>query len=323
MTECIDISPIRYLQSEIFRWSFSSSVPAATGQSSFSHIKLGLPTNILRWFCLARESRPWLCPRQGGSKLSLDEDAILVSFLRDDGLHLVLLAVSLNDVLVVFRSDEEGNLVAIARNERSVTGTVNVLAAVGRTFEEANEAVMLYARQMVEKEIRDMRKEIVSMTKSISSESLDEWYDTFAYCTWNGLGQDLTEQKISDALDRMSKSGICFSTIIIDDNWQSIDDFGPNNFHHRWIEFEANRMAFPRGLKQTISAIKEQHSSIKHVAIWHGILGYWNGIAPDGELARCYKTKTIKKQDNGFFGGGCLVAVDADDAHMLYDDFYK
>lgn len=49
-------------------------------------------------------------------QFSLTEDAILASFLRRDGLHIVLLAISLEDVLTVFKSDEKGNIVAFARN---------------------------------------------------------------------------------------------------------------------------------------------------------------------------------------------------------------
>ncbi len=46
--------------------------------------------------------------------------------------------------------------------------------------------------------------------------------DGLSYCTWNGLGQNLTEQKLFDALDSLSKNNINISNLIIDDNWQSL-----------------------------------------------------------------------------------------------------
>lgn len=304
-------------------WAISIPIPAATEQSAFSRVNLCLPVDMLRWFCLARESRPWLCPRQGRNKFTSEEDAILVSLLLRDGLHLVLLAFSSNDVLTVIKADCNGNLIAVARNERSTAGIGSILAAVGKTFEDANQAVMSHAKAIAAREMEGIKNEIESMVTHIPPDSLEDWYDSFAYCTWNGLGQALTDEKLYHSLESISKAGINFSTMIIDDNWQSIDENGANNFHHRWIEFEADRKTFPRGLKHTISTIRERYPFIKHIAVWHGILGYWNGISPEGTLAKCYKKKTLKKQNNGFLGGGSLVAVDPDDVQQLYNDFYQ
>ncbi len=304
-------------------WAISIPIPAATGQSAFSRVNLGLPVDISRWFCLARESRPWLCPRQGRYKFALKEDAILVSLLLRDGLHLVLLAVSLHDILTVIQADGNGNLIAVVRSERSTASIGSVLAAVGRTFEDANRAIMSHARVMAAREMKGVRNEIEPMVTSLPPNSLEDWYDSFAYCTWNSLGQKLTDEKLYHALETMSKAGINFSTMIIDDNWQSIDKHGANNFHHRWMEFEADIKAFPLGLKHTISTIRERYPFIKHIAVWHGIMGYWNGISPEGALAKCYKTRTLKKQSDGFLSGGSLVVVDADDAQQLYNDFYE
>ncbi|TVY90006.1 putative galactinol--sucrose galactosyltransferase [Lachnellula willkommii] len=310
-------------RSEERAWSISYSIPAAIERSAFVNIDLGLPLNTLRWFCLARESRPWLCPRQGRGNFSPEEDAVLVSFLRRDGLHFVLLAVSVDDNLTVIKPGKDGTLIAVSRNEAPAPRTAYIIAATGRTFERANEAAIYHAKSIVTEKTKDTRLEIESLASTILPKCLEEWYDSFAYCTWNGLGQNLTDEKIYDALDVMSNAGIFFSTIIIDDNWQSIDRYGSNNFHHRWIEFEADRKAFPRGLKHTVSMIRERNPSVKHIAVWHGIMGYWNGIAPDGHVAKCYKTQTMKKQDNGFFGGGSLVAIDASDVHRFYEDFYQ
>lgn len=321
---CLTGSQLSDKQEDTRVWSISSTVPAAGGISCYHRSNLGQPLNMLRWFCLARESRPWLCPRQGSTKFSPNEDAILVSVLREDGLNLVLLALSLEELLTVFTHDENGNIVVLARNDRLIPGTTHILAAVGKTFEDANRAVMDSAKLiMIERESSDIRTEIQSTVKNLEPKGLENWYDSFAYCTWNGLGQNLTDEKLYYALETMTEAGISFSTLIIDDNWQSIDDFGSNNFHHRWKEFEADRKAFPHGLKQTISTIRKRYPSLKHIAVWHGIVGYWNGISPDGAISRNYKTKTLKKQNNGFFGGGFLVAVDACDAHLLYDEFYK
>lgn len=72
---------------------------------------------LARWVSLVRISRPWLAARQGKGQFSLTEDAILASFLRWDGLYIVVLALSLEDVLTIFKSAEKGNLVAFARSD--------------------------------------------------------------------------------------------------------------------------------------------------------------------------------------------------------------
>jgi hypothetical protein len=46
--------------------------------------------------------------------------------------------------------------------------------------------------------------------------------DGLSYCTWNGIGQHLTEQKLFDALESLAKNEINISNLIIDDNWQSL-----------------------------------------------------------------------------------------------------
>lgn len=46
--------------------------------------------------------------------------------------------------------------------------------------------------------------------------------DGLSYCTWNGIGQHLTEEKLFSALESLAKNEINISNLIIDDNWQSL-----------------------------------------------------------------------------------------------------
>ncbi len=38
------------------------------------------------------------------------------------------------------------------------------------------------------------------------------------------------------------------------------------------MEFEADKVAFPEGLHGTVSKIRKDHSSIRHVAVWHALV---------------------------------------------------
>lgn len=223
-------------------WSITAKATPAQGEKSgYSTHKLGLPTDFVRWFSLVRLWSPWLAPRQGKGLPLAEKDGILYSFLRKDGLHVVVLAISgIDNVLTVLKQD--GNaLAAVARNDEAREGIMRVVIAVGGSFEEANAAVLYQARSIVsnnnifsaeEQATFDehSRKEKANMAHEGDAHAnwVQDWYDGFTcksnvvlqpsrffrtnsasiVCTWNALGQDLTEEKISGALESLEKNGI-------------------------------------------------------------------------------------------------------------------
>ena len=299
---------------------------ALGGKSSHMSFNLGTPRSFTRWFSLTRIWTPWLAPRHGQGTFAPTEDALLSSFLRWDGLHLVMLPVSgINDILSILRPDGKGNVILHSKSDRETQGSVDVLVAVGRTFEAALAAVMYGARKVVAGNLsgsEGIRSEMESLiNEGVKPEWMENWYDGLTYCTWNALGQNLDEQKIFDALDILKANDISITNLIIDDNWQSLDNAGGSQFKRGMTDFEANKEGFPSGLKHTVTTIRDNHPNIQHVAVWHALLGYWGGISPTGSIAKKYKTKEVRKQDG--VAGGTMTVVDADDAPRFYDDFYK
>jgi len=259
-------------------WFLTAPVSAAQGAASgWSSTSLGTPRSFTRWFSLVRIWSPWLAPRHGKNTFSPPQDAVLSSFLRWDGLHLVLLAVSgIEDVLTVFKPDGQGNVIISARNERPEAGKARVIAAVGTTFEAANAAVMYHARNIVrgdEYMNDEIKAEIkVAIENDVNAQWMENWYDGLTYCTWNALGQDLNEDKIYNALNILKENNIKITNLIIDDNWQSLEKVGENQFQRGWTDFEANKQGFPYGLKHTVVNIRDQHPDIQHIAVWHAIV---------------------------------------------------
>lgn len=222
-----------------------------------------------------------------------------------------------------------------------------MLVGLGDDFESANAAVMYHARDIVssyETATGEQQREFEAMKKGDEASKLwaENWYDGLTYCkwlpnidledadvwigTWNALGQRLTEEKVLRAVTTLAENNINITNFIIDDNWQSIDYRGDGQFQHGWVEFEAERKAFPNGLKGMVSKIREKHPSIQHVAVWHAILGYWGGLSPDGKLAQTYKTVEVVREDakrRNLPLGGKLVAVAKEDVPKFYDDFYR
>ncbi|KAH8816375.1 glycoside hydrolase family 36 protein [Xylogone sp. PMI_703] len=315
-------------------WSVEASIEPAVGESSvIKDVVFGLPWGkgkFLRWFALIRIWSPWLAPRQGKSTFELDKPGILCSFLNDEGQHLVLLALSgIDNVMTLFTSNNDGNVVLRVRNDNEETSVSRVLVALGDSFESANAAVMYHARKFVvesEKATGQEQEEMKALIEGVRPEWLENWYDGLTYCTWNALGQQLTEEKILKAVEILAEKKINITNIIIDDNWQNIDYRGEGQFQHGWNDFEAEPKAFPHGLKWLTQQIREKQPSIQHIAVWHALLGYWGGLAPDGKIAQTYKTVEIIREDSKRRNlplGGKLTVIAKEDVKKFYDDFYR
>lgn len=339
-------------------WRVSGTVPPASEtQSSTREVALGVPASVVRYFTLVRIWTPWLGPRHGGKKFRvMTEDAVVCSFLRSDGAHLVLLGVSgVDHMVTVFGSGEEGEIVIKAQSDNTESAKFQALVSVAGDFEiamsaviyEARKAVRFPAQEQLDKpatdEEKDQGEERPSSSESSQSDDLvvvekdpkiqwmTQWYDGLTYCTWNGLGQNLTEGKLLHALDTLQAHGIKIGNLIIDDNWQSLDNDGDSQFKRRWTRFEGNPKAFPHGLKQTVQTIRQRQPHIDHIAVWHALFGYWGGISPDGDLAQRFRTKEVKVKLDPDAGGpiahafdsGSLLAIEPDDIQTFYDEFYS
>lgn len=234
-----------------------------------------------------------------------------------------MLALSLDDILITLGSDSSGNILARCRNDRASVGTGRVFVATAMQADVAIAAVLRSARTLVHSRVRKQSTDCHAELTAHAKQLVEDWHDGLAYCTWNGLGQGLTPAKIIDAVDRLSSSGVHAPNLIIDDNWQSLDFAGESNFQHRWTAFEANKENFPGGLKALTSEIRCRFPFIQNIAVWHGIFGYWAGIANTGDVARAYAMRTVKRREDIWLGGGEMTTVDGPDAHSLFDDFYR
>lgn len=194
-------------------WSLTGKVEGALGRSSrYKTLLLGKPKAFSRWMALVRLWAPWLAPRQGKKTLDLDREAVICSFQLCTGAHLVLLALSgINDVLSLFTSDKDGNILLSLRNDSKDEAVGHVLISVGPEFEMALASAIYQARRLVSPYINDGPRSAEMMKvfqQEIKPEWMEAWYDGLTYCTWNGLGQNLTEEKVFTALDSLEKNHV-------------------------------------------------------------------------------------------------------------------
>ncbi|KAI0804423.1 raffinose synthase Sip1 [Xylaria sp. FL0064] len=306
-------------------WTIEATVgPASDGVSAYADVELGTPWGgFVRYFALVRRSPAWLGPRHGKATFSLDKDALLCSFLSHEGKHLVLLGISnINSVITLLRSSNYGPVMASLRNDENATSSGILLAAVGDNIESAIAAAMYHARALTLPGTHSTIPQKPSIeSKELRPEWMQDWCDGLGYCTWNALGQRLTEDKIIKAVEGLKENNINISNLIIDDNWQDVDYDGPDSNSYGWKRFEAEPEAFPNGLKHTVSRIRQIFPSIEHVAVWHALLGYWGGISPRGDIAQKYQTVQVRRE--GWKVGGPMTVIANADVERFYNDFYR
>ncbi|KAJ6779979.1 hypothetical protein PWT90_03357 [Aphanocladium album] len=315
------VSTLRSQAPDTRLWSLTSRIaPSSSNKSSFKDIDIGTPFNhFQKWFALVRTGIPWLAPRKGFTQFALDKGAILCSFSNDAGRNLVLLAVSgVDDILALFQSTNANSITLHARNDAPTERDITVLVSEGYEVDKAIAAVVYHARSLIWKYSESTNQSPqFNISTDFKPQWRENWYDGLGYCTWNSLGQNLTEDKILEALGKLEQNGVNISNLIIDDNWQSIDTTSQGE--PGWLEFEANSTGFPGGLRGAVSKIKRSHRNIQHIFVWHALLGYWGGISPRGKIAEKYKTIQVEREDDG----ANMTVVDYDDISKLYDDFYS
>jgi hypothetical protein len=252
---------------------------------------------------------PWMGPRQGSGNFAIDsENALMMGYLRSDGRHVVVLAISgLVATTTYIKSGGDGKVILNSRNDSTEPQTCHALVATGLDWHKTAEATFQAARNLLQQ---------FGVTEDDSPPEMEplwreSWYDGLGYCTWNSLGRELTHDRVIEALQDLNDKGVLISTVIIDDNWQSLDA------QRRWDNFEANEF-FPKGLRGLTSEIRKRFKNVQHIAVWHAIIGYWEGVSPDGWIAKNYNCTTVKRH-----GGADVTVVDETDVERMYNDFYK
>jgi hypothetical protein len=164
-------------------WSITSPVSAASGSTSgYLENKLGRPVDFARWFALVRLWSPWLAPRQGKGRFQPDKEAILASFEREDGSHLVIVAVSgVDDVLTTLGHDGEGGIVVHSQNDGTNDGVSRLIAAVGKNFEHGIAAAMYHARKLV-MQYQATSGEVEAEFKALAEDFKPEWLENWCMC---------------------------------------------------------------------------------------------------------------------------------------------
>jgi hypothetical protein len=108
-----------------------------------------------------------------------------------------------------------------------------------------------------------------------------EVFTRLGWCSWNAYGQAVTADKIVQSVRSMREKQIPFGFVLVDDGWLSVKD-------QKLTAFDADQSKFPGGMAALARRMREEYK-VPHVGVWHTFQGYWNGVAPDSEVARGHK----------------------------------
>ncbi|KAF8542529.1 glycoside hydrolase superfamily [Trichophaea hybrida] len=214
----------------------------------------------------------------------------MMGFLRSDGRHVVVLGISgLRSTTTYIRS-EAGRVLLKSLNDSGKPQVHRALISTGLNWQSTVDAY-------------SMPPGCCYLTLGSRKPPPPPEMEPL----WRN--HELTQDRILDSLQDLHDNGIFVTTVIIDDNWQSLDN------KMRWDKFEANEY-FPNGLKGLTAEIRRRFKHIKHIAVWHAVIVLltlrWGWIATN------YSTTTIK-----WHGGNDVTLVDETDIHRLYNDFYR
>lgn len=189
-------------------WSLTIGVERAKGKVP-GRIRLEYPIGSHRWMGLTRLSTPWIGPEHHTTGFHPHrKDVVMCSFLRKDGLHLIFLPLSgVDDVKTMIRSSEGGHMILDARNDGLKDGLARILVSVGTDYQCALAATMYHARKLVQGQ-STMTDEALPPSEGIKPQWMQNWYDGLTYCTYNGLGRDLSEDLILDALESLKHNQV-------------------------------------------------------------------------------------------------------------------
>ena len=84
-------------------------------------------------------------------------------------------------------------------------------------------------------------------------------------------------------MEEFRRKNIPVSWVLLDDGWSDVD-----RKNGTLRSFGADPSRFPKGLSHTVRLLKDEFG-VKYVGVWQAFQSYWNGVDPNGEVARRMK----------------------------------
>ena len=102
-------------------------------------------------------------------------------------------------------------------------------------------------------------------------------FENMGWCTWDSLGQDVSEEAIFKKMDEFEEKNITMPWVLIDDGWSYV-----NKENLTLKSLDADPIKFPNGIAGTVKVLKEKYH-VSYVGVWQAFKGYWNGLEENSE----------------------------------------
>ncbi|RPA77091.1 glycoside hydrolase [Ascobolus immersus RN42] len=315
-------------KSVIFR--ITTDTNAATEQAGAT-MRLVTFSKVSQWMAISKIAAPWMGPQWSSSPVVDLEgrDTMMLLVQQDDGNHICIVVVSGQK-----SKFDPGKTVGTRYlfSDNAFPNEVFVRAFADGTAEVSEVEVLVYMGVGIDPItlVSDLMR-FVGTDPQVQQNTAPDvvqqakqdrfWTQGLSYCTWNGLGWDLSSEKIKNVLDGLASKGIKIANLVVDDNWQTLSgrSYGSAG---TWSDFEANEK-FPGGLKEMVRATKSSFPWIQNIGVWHALHGYWDGITPGSKLAQSYDTIQAEWMDNVNQVKKNLTFISPKDIGRFYMDFYK
>ena len=125
-----------------------------------------------------------------------------------------------------------------------------------------------------------------------------EVFEYLGWCSWDAFHMDVTHEGLLQKAEEFKQKEIPVRWAIIDDMWAEVHNNNIPTMHSRELySFEADPKRFPNGLAAAVGDLKEQYGL--KVGIWYPTMGYWNGIDPEGPIAKEHSDLLTISLNNG------------------------
>lgn len=282
---------------------------------------LGSPVNMEQYVALERKLVSWLTPATGKAleTLGWNHRGAFFAYQRSDALHVVVLPMSgtPDSCTTHLQVNDNREIELVTQNDSSrpqISGQ-RVLIGVGSDLAIVTAELFAASKQIIYGDSAlpvSLNEKFNLVSLENSAPKGHRWYDGLIYCTWNGLGPNLSHNRIMDILKDLHVSGMRITGIIIDDGWQS------TTANRELYDIEARKDKFPQGLKGLVTDIRQTFPYIKDVGVWSTIAGYWDGILPGSKIDDTYNTV-----DAHLHGRRTVRLIDQIDIDRFFDDYFS
>lgn len=249
------------------------------GYQSFLNAECGLSFQMIfeedsPFMSIYQHKEWWIRPYFGKRFCDIPANSQLVISKREDK-YLVMLAVSGETCRTDISGADNGIQVSVGsgQSSRMNLSDLTLILGEGEDPYELTEQAAAYALELTGKRL-ELRKE----------KKFPEIFEKIGWCTWDSLGQDVSEKAVLDKMDEFQEKEIPVSWVLIDDGWSKV-----NRVTMELQGFDAEEATFPNGIGHTARILKEKYG-VENVGVWQAVKGYWNGVEQSSEAA--YKTSS-------------------------------